>query len=196
MRFNSLASAVAIAVTVAGLAGFASVAQAESNVGTTTASARLDFQVVIPGVVFLQVGTGTFRQNIGTIDRIVFEPTDQQITDGGTVAATAGSGNLGNGQVTVRVFGNTGALDLTSTATDLVSIGEDTIPWTQIAVAVTGAIPHDAFDEDGAMSVNLAAVGASPIVNRQGSWAYSYANTEGFRPGTYQGRVTYSVVSP
>ena len=195
MRFNSLASAVAIAVTVAGLAGFASVAQAESRVGTATASARLDFQVVIPGVVFLQVGTGAFRQNIGAIDRIVFEPTDQQITDGGTVTATAGSGDLGGGQVTVRVFGNTGALDLTSTATDLVS-GLNTIPWNQIAVAVTGDIPHDTFDEDGAMSVNLTAQGASPIVNRQGSWTYSYANTAGFRPGTYQGRVTYSVVSP
>jgi hypothetical protein len=195
MRFNSLASAAAIAVTVAGLAGFASVAQAESRVGTATAAARLDFQVVIPGVVFLQVGTGTFRQNIGTIDRIVFEPTDQQITDGGTVTATVGSGDLGGGQVTVRVFGNTGALDLTSTATDLVSAG-NVIPWTQIAVAVTGDIPHDPFGANGAMAVNLAAQGASPIVNRQGSWTYSYANTEGFRPGTYQGRVTYSVVSP
>jgi len=195
MRFNSLASAAAIAVTVAGLAGFAGVAQAESSVGTATASARLDFQVVIPGVVFLQVGSGTFRQNVGTIDQIVFEPTDQQITDGGTVNATATSGNLGNGQVTVRVFGNVGELDLTSTATDLISAG-NTIPWTQIAVAVTGDIPHDPFAANGAMTVNLATQGGSPVVNRQGSWTYSYANTAGFRPGTYQGRVTYSVASP
>lgn len=195
MRFNSFASAVAIAVTVAGLAGFAGVAQAESNIGPATASARLDFQVVIPGVVFLQVGTGAFRQDDGTINQIVFEPTELQITDGGTVNATVGSGNLGNGQVTVRVFGNVGALDLTSTATDLIS-GANTIPWNQIAVAVTGDIPHDPFGANGAMTVNLAALGASPIVNRQGSWTYSYANTEGFRPGTYEGRVTYSVASP
>jgi hypothetical protein len=196
MRFNSLASAAAIAITVSGLAGFAGVAQADSSVGAATASARLDFQVVIPGVVFLQVGTGAFRQNIDAVDQIVFQPTDQQITDGGTVNATATSGNLGNGQVTVRVFGNVGELDLTSTATELVSAGNNTIPWTQIAVAVTGDVPHDLFAANGAMTVNLATQGGSPVVNRQGSWTYSYANTEDFRPGTYQGRVTYSVASP
>lgn len=198
MRLNSLALAAAIAVAIAGLAGFQGVAKAESNLGASSARASLDFQVVIPGIVFLQVGTGTFQQDDGTVDEIVFDVQPAQLLAGGPVAATAGSGNLGNGGVDVRVWGNIGTLQLTSTADELSNGDGDSIPWTEITVATTGgnAPQHGAFNSDGRISVALTAPGSSRVVNRVGTWTYSYANATQPSQGTYTGAVTYTVANP
>jgi hypothetical protein len=197
MRFNSLASAAAIAVAVAGLAGVSSVAQAESNLGSSSASASLDFQVVIPGIVFLQVGTGTFQQDVTTVDEIVFDVTPAQLVAGTPVSATTGSGNLGNGGVNVRVWGNIGSLSLTSTASELSDGAGNTIPWDKITVATSGgnAPVHGLFDANGAISVPLTAPGNSKVVNRIGTWTYSYLNDVQASQGTYSGTVTYTVAS-
>lgn len=198
MRFNSLASTAAIALAVAGLAGLSGVAQAESNLGSASASASLDFQVVIPGLVFLQVGTGDFQRDDTNVDDIVFDVQPAQLVSGGSVAATAGSGNLGDGEVNVRVWGNIGELRLSSTAEELSDGAGNTIPWSQITVGTTGgnAPPHGTFSADGSISQLLTPPGNSKVVNRIGTWTYSYANTEQPSQGTYSGKVTYTVANP
>jgi len=198
MRLNPLASTAAIAMAVAGLAGFSCVAQAESNLGSNSASASLDFQVVIPGIVFLQVGTGTFQQDVDTVDEIVFDVTPVQLLAGTSVAATAGSGNRGNGGVDVRVWGNIGSLQLSSSADQLSDGDGNEIPWSEITVATAGgnAPEHGLFDANGSMSVTLTAPGQSKVVNRIGTWTYSYANTTQPSQGTYSGLVTYTVANP
>lgn len=199
MRFNSLASTAAIALAVAGLAGLSGVAQAESNLGSASASASLDFQVVIPGLVFLQVGTGTFRQDVDTVDEIVFDVQPEQLVSGGSVVATADSGNEGSGRVDVRVWGNIGSLQLSSSAlTQLTDAAGNEIPWSEITVDTAGgnAPQHGLFDADGNMSVTLTAPGQSKVVNREGTWTYSYANTTQPSQGTYSGLVTYTVANP
>ena len=64
-------------VGVAGLIAAPGTARAESNVqtgaGSLTATTHLDFPIVIPSVLFLQVGTGTLLANNAAIDRIVYD---------------------------------------------------------------------------------------------------------------------------
>lgn len=197
MRLNSLASAAAIAVAVAGLAAFSGLAHAASNVGSNSASANLDFQVNIPGIVFLRVGTGAFRQDNSTVDTITFSPTAADLLGGQPVAGTGG--DLSNGRVTVQVWGNAGQLTLASTASDLSDGNGRTIPWTEIAVTASNTnLPHPGFDADGNMSAPLETLGNgnSPITNLSGEWTYAYRNTGGPRGGQYSGTVTYTVSAP
>lgn len=195
MRLSSFSSTAAIVAAVAGLAAFSGVASAASDVGATTASADLDFRVTIPSVVFLQVGTGSFKQIDTTVDEIAFAPTAAEFTALNPVTGTGG--DLGNGKVTVRVFGNTGSLELSSTATTLAS-GGDTLPWSEITVAANGGIPHPAFTDTGVMSTPLTTNGngSSRVTNLQGDWTYSYANSAEVAEGVYLGTVTYTVAAP
>ena len=196
MRFNSFSSAAAIAIAVAGLAGFSAVANAESDFSTTgTAQARLNFRIVIPSVLFLRVGTGTFLQDGDTIDEIVFTPDAAQIAAGGSVAANSG-GDVSSGVVTVEVFGNNGQITLASTASLLAS-GADTIDWDQIGVTATGGIAHPAFSPLGVMSTAPTLGPGGRVTNQSGTWEYAFLNTDSNVPfGTYTGRVTYTATMP
>lgn len=171
-------------------------AQAESNVttgaGSISASARVNFSITIPRFIFLQVGTGTLLAANATIDTISFTPAVAVVGNGTAVAATAGSGNLGNGGVTVRVIGNAGNVTLAATAplTGLTS-GANTIPWTQIATAITSSATHPTIN--GANAVFTA---ASNVVNVNGTWIYSYVNTVTPAAGTYTGQVLYTATTP
>jgi hypothetical protein len=185
---------VTLAAAVAAAVALPLSARAESNVttggGSISASARVNFSVVIPRFIFLQVGTGTLLAPNGTIDTISFAPTVAQV---GTSAAIAGTGgDLPGGAVTVRIIGNAGSVTLAavSGAPTLVS-GTDTIPWTQISTAITGGATHPTIN--GA-SASFAAV--SGVVNVNGSWAYSYLNSITPAAGTYTGQVTYTATTP
>lgn len=195
MRFNSLPRATAI--TMIGLAAFSGAANAESDFSTTgTAEAQLDFRVTIPSVLFLQVGTGSFPNDIADVDEIAFEPTPAEIEAGGPVAATLASGDQGNGVVTVRVFGNNGPVTLSSAATLLAS-GADEIPWTEIGVTSVGGITHPAFDATGTTSTILATNPSGRVTNLDGTWEYSFLNTDDeVAAGEYTGTVTYTASMP
>jgi hypothetical protein len=199
MRLSSFASTAAIVAAVAGLAAFSGVASAASQVGATSANAALDFRITVPSVVFLQVGTGAFRQDVGTVNEIAFAPTPAQFTALQPVTGTGG--DQGGGAVTVRVFGNIGQLQLTSAASTLTN-GTDTIDWSQITVVSdSGDIPHGAFGANGAITaVPLALNGSgnsnSRVTNLSDQWTYSYANSAEVNTGVYTGRVTYTVAAP
>jgi hypothetical protein len=201
-----LQGAVALALAVPPLA------LAESNINSgagspITASARLDFQIVVPKVLFLQVGAGTNMAANATINQIAFSVPAANIGDGSVVAATAGSGDLGNGQVTAKVVGNNGTITFTSTTLGALGNGAgDTISYADIATTVaanTSATPlaHPALADASTTTVTLTPA-SGKVINRDAKWTYAYANTAVAAPGTYGGvntnnsRVTYTASMP
>jgi hypothetical protein len=202
-------SAVAMAIVLA----LPQHAKAESNftspgVGTPiTATARLDFQITIPRILFLQVGTGTNLAANATVNQIAFTVPGANVGDASVIGATAGSGDLGNGTVTAKVIGNNGNITFTSTTLGALGNGAgDTISYAQIATAVaanTSATPlaHPALADAATTSVTLIA-GASKVINRDAKWTYTYLNQNVVPPGTYGGvaannsRVTYTASMP
>ena len=127
------------------LAAIPMLANAESEFttgnGAISADAQLDFRVTIPKILFLQVGTGTNVANNATVDLIDFVVPAADVGNGVAVAATAGSGDLGNGAVTAKVLGNNGDITFTSTTAGALGNGAgDTISYGQIAAAVTNLV--------------------------------------------------------
>jgi hypothetical protein len=197
-------------LAVAVLAAAPTIASAESNyqtgTGALTATAHLDFQVTIPKVLYLRVGTGSNLANNTAIDLISFSVPAASVGNGTAVAATAASGDLGNGAVTARVIGNSGAVTLGATTAGALGNGAgDTISYGQINTAVatltsTTALPPPALADGASSTVNVPAV--ANIVNRDARWTYSYANSAVVPAGTYggvnvnNGRVTYTASAP
>lgn len=201
--FQSVALAAVLALPLA--------SYAESNVQTgtgspLTATARLDFQITIPKVLFLQVGTGAAYTTNATINQIAFSVPAANVGDGSTIAATAGSGDLGNGTVTAKVIGNNGNITLTSTTGGALGDGSgDTISYGQIATTVATltsatALPHPTLVDGATSTLTLTAV--NKVVNQDAKWTYSYRNQSIVAPGTYGGtnannsRVTYTASMP
>jgi hypothetical protein len=185
-------------------------ANAESTFTTgvgPSASARLDFQIIIPRVLFLQVGTGTAMATNGAINQIAFTVPAVNVGDGSVINASLASGDLGNGIVTARVIGNNGTISFTSTTLGPLGNGSgDTISYAQIATAVgnnTSVPPlaHPALVDGATTTVTLTpAVGK--VMNRDAKWTYTYLNSNVVAPGTYGGvnannsRVTYTATMP
>jgi len=224
MKLTKIAAATALsALALSPLLG-----HAESNFGTgatagTTATpltARLDFSITIPRVIYLQVSTGTISAVNTTIDLLSFAPAAASVGNGTAVVGTGG--DQAAGAVTIRTYGNNGNITLNSTTTGPLTNGvaTQTIPWSAITVAAgalaattagytNAAITHPAF--------NLAAAGGAVtattltatnnVVRQEGKWTYSYANTAFPAAGTYggagtlaagvnNGRVSYTVAMP
>ncbi|MDH6590514.1 hypothetical protein M2165_000403 [Variovorax sp. TBS-050B] len=196
-------------------------AQAESNFvtssGAQSANAKLDFKIVVPKVLFLQVGTGTNLANNATVNELSFDVPAGGIGNGTPVAGTGG--DLASGGVTVRVLGNSGNVTLTNATTGQLSsgvAGNPTVPWTDIAVTAaalpsttTGytnaAIAHPPFNNaaaGGASATATTLTATAGLVRREGSWTFAYANTATLPAGTYgdsavnNGRVTYTATAP
>ncbi len=205
---------------LAGLASFA--ALAESNLvspapAAAVASARVDVRVRVPRVLYLRVGTGTSFSSDGTIDLIDFSVPAANVGDNTPVAATAGSGDLGGGAVTVRVLGNGGNITLNSTTTGPLTTGTagEVIGWDRITVAPAalatttlnfnnGAITHPAFNTGagGGAGTPTLLTATNKLVRQEGKWTYSYANADVVAAGTYggvgvnNGRVNYTATMP
>jgi hypothetical protein len=188
-------------------------ASAESAINTgagspITASAHLDFAITIPKVLFLQVGAGTSMAANATINQIAFTVPAANIGDSSVIAATAGSGDLGNGQVTAKVIGNNGTITFTSTTLGALGNGSgDTISYADIGTTVaanTTATPlaHPALADASTTTVTLTPAVGSKVINQDAKWTYTYKNTTIAAPGTYGGvntnnsRVTYTASMP
>jgi len=207
------------ATVVVALAPFA--VQAESNFVTSTgalsASAKLDFKVVVPKVLFLQVGAGTNMADNTTVNKVSFDVPAASLGNSTAVAGTGG--DLAGGGVTVRVLGNSGTVTLTNATTGQLSsgvAGNPTVPWTDIVVTpgaltstTTGytnaAIAHPPFNNaagGGASATATTLTASAGLVRREGSWTFAYANTATLPAGTYgdtvgnNGRVTYTATAP
>lgn len=196
-------------IAAALLASAPMIANAESNfqtgTGSLTATARLDFQIVVPKFLYLRVGTGTNLANNTTVDLVNFTVSATGV-GGGTGAVTTTGGDLTGGKVTARVQGNGGNVTLSSTTAGALNDGgTNTISYSQISTAATVLTSGTALAApalaDGA-TTNTTVTATAGVVNRDAQWAYTYANSAVVAAGTYggvnvnNGRVTYTAVSP
>lgn len=207
-----------IALSALSLAGLlATPAQAEStytNPATTgsTATAKLDFSIVIPQVLFLRVGTSAGNTSTtATVDATTFTVPAASVGNGTAIAGVGG--DLTAGAVTVRVYSNGGNVTLNSATTGPLTTGTagETIPWSQISVAgaaltattagyTNAAITHPAFNTAATGGAGTAATltATNRLVRVEGKWTYSYLNAALPAAGTYggtvakNGRVTYT----
>ena len=215
----AIKTGLVVALIVAGLIA-APGARAESNFinGAGTATAHLNFQIIIPKFVFLQVGTGTAFANNVAIDTITFDMSASVAALGNGVAqnATAGSGDLTNGAVTARVVGNNfgGVTNLQAATSGAMSNGAgSTISWSEITVATAAhptivaptVLAHPGtllapFADGANTTVGLTPVGK--VINQAAKWTFTYKNTNIPASGTYgnsvanNGQVTYTIAMP
>ena len=181
----------------------------------TTATARVDFTIVIPQVLFLRVGTSSGNTATdGTIDSVTFTVPAASVGNGSVIAGTGG--DLTAGAVTVRVYGNGGNITLNSATTGFLTTGNagEVIPWSQINVVgaalgattagfTNAAITHPAFSAtptgpgpNAGTATTLTA--ANKVVRVEGKWTYTYLNATLPAAGTYggtiakNGRITYT----
>lgn len=211
--------ALAGAMLAAGLILGAGNARAESNFvnGSGTATAHLDFQIVIPKILYLQVGTGTFMANNAAVDRLIWDmsTTPTLVGDGVQQTATSG-GDVSNGVVSARVLGNNftgGAVNLAAATGGALSDGAgDTISWSEIAITTAAGVPVTTTNLAHPGTPNLADAGnttvsltpVNKVINRTGQWTFKYKNTNVPAAGTYgatgvapaNGRVTYTITMP
>ena len=191
-----LAAALALATPL--------MASAESQLvtGAGNATARLDFRVIVPRVLFLGVGTGaTGLATNTTVDMVTFDYTTNPAAVGTGVAAGAITGNV----VPVRVLGNNGQISLTAATTGALSNGAgDTIPWTEITATTNlAALPSPVIPATGTGAAsNVTLSSGTRVTDRTANWTFSYANSAVVAPGTYgatvanNGRVTYTAAMP
>ncbi|HQZ44590.1 MAG TPA: hypothetical protein PK042_00670 [Usitatibacteraceae bacterium] len=167
--------------------------------GAITATGNLDFRVIIPKFLFLQVGTGTFMaDDLGNIDMVEFNVPLASLGSGAPIAQTSPA------SITARLRGNNGGITLSATTAGAMSNGAgDTISFTTITAAAGGAQPfaHPVF-VDGASSSVPVPVSAGKITDKTTTWTFSYSNAAIVPAGTYgdtvanNGRVTYTASMP
>lgn len=188
--FVKFAAALALAAPM--------LASAESQLVTgarAEAVARLNFQVKIPRVLFLGVGTGNARPlaTDGTIDTLTFDYTNNPLAVGtGAPAASITNTGPDGAIVPVRVFGNDGQITITATNPVSLTSGTDNIPFTEMAMSSDKTdLAAPAFGGGTSMpTLN------GHVTNQTASWTYSFANTTVLAAGTYSGQVTYTAAMP
>lgn len=161
-------------------------AQAESQLvnGTGNATARLNFSVVVPRVLFLGVGSGaavTPRATDAAIDTVSFNG-----------ATGVGTGNV----VPVHVFGNSGQITIALSHPINLLSGTNSIPFTQIGVTSSDAtnLPAPAFSATGTGSAQPA-LSSGTVTDRSANWTFTYTPVNA-TPGTYTGQAVYTASAP
>jgi hypothetical protein len=182
-------------------------ALAESNFvtggGALSASAKVDFQITIPKILYLRVGTGSPYANLATYDLIAFNVPAASVGNGTAISGTGG--DLSGGVVTAALIGNNGTITLYATATGALSNGAESINFSEISTAagtLTSATALAAPTLTNATSANVTITPAAKVVNRDARWTYTYLNTAPQAAGIYggvnvnNGRVTYTASMP
>ena len=204
--------ALAVAV-VAIVAGIPMLASAESNfltgAPTLTATARVDVQITVPRILFLQVGTGTVSANNTTIDLVTFTPTAAQIA-----AGTAGIAAASNGTLAAKLIGNGGTISLTATTAGQLTTGValENISWAQIATSTSlVGFPHPQLvDGPAAGAASTFGSAAAKVTNLSANWTYAFnapatppaagvyggAGAASPGAGVNNGRILYTAVMP
>lgn len=179
-----------------------------TGIGALTSTARLDFTIVVPKILYIRISTGTILATNATIDLITFTVPTASVGNGTVVAATAAGGDLGNGIVTARVIGNNGTITFSSTTTGPLSDGAgDIISYTQIATAVAAntsaiALAAPALVDGATTNIILTPNLGTKVTNLDAKWTYNYLNANVVPQGTYggvnanAGRVTYTAAMP
>jgi hypothetical protein len=159
----------------------------ESNVATgagASPTARLNFEIRIPTILYLQVGSA----GTGAVDTVSCNLTN--IPGTGAVAMTT------TGPSTVRVAavvptGQNVRL-LANSQTPLTAGGGNNILFSQISCAATGNFTSYTFNDSNAQVLDTF-IGSG---DRNGIYNFTYANDTFYAAGTYTGTVTYTLASP
>jgi hypothetical protein len=204
----SLAGAAALVLPLAASAE----SSYQTGAGALTSTAHVDFQVTIPKVLYLRVGSGSAYATgtlatVATIDVVSFAPTAAVV--GNSVPVAGVGGDLTNGVETAAIISNSGNVTLNATATGALSDGVagDSINYTQIttaAVALTaGYTLLGAPTLANGVSGNVVLTApVTKVITADAKWTYSYANSTTPPAGTYggsvanNGRVTYTASMP
>jgi hypothetical protein len=165
-----------------------------SGAGTLTATATVNFTVVIPQFLYLRVGTGSAyatgtlaTQN--TTDLITFSPAVGTVGNGTAVAGVGGD-LPGGGVETAAILGNGGNVTLVAGVTGALSDGAgDSISFTQITTAAAANAEATLLAAppltDTTSSETVPAT--NKIVKADAKWTFSYSNTVTPAAGTYGG---------
>ena len=202
---------IAAAMLVVAAGGAHAESNFKTNAGAQTATASLDFQITIPKILYLQVGTGTLFADNATKDFITFAPPANRLGLGcSTASDCAGSGgDLAAGSVTAVLVSNAGSVTINANTSGgvLNDGGTNTIPYSKINVAAAAlASPPLGGSSlwtfpgwDTATTYTPAAGGAT---NLAAKWTFTYANNTVPRAGTYggvnlnKGRVAFVATAP
>jgi hypothetical protein len=181
-----------------------------TGAGALTARARVNFQITIPKILYLRVGSGsaypTTLANLATVNLLTFSPAATVLGNGSAVAG--GGGDLSGGVETAAIISNSGNVTLNATASG--ALGDatgDSIPYTQISTAASaltaGYTLLAAPALTNATSANIVLTApATKVIKADAKWTYSYANTTAPPAGTYGGvnvhnsRVVYTASMP
>ena len=189
---------------------------AESNVQTGAgaaspgATAHVDFQITIPKMLYLRVGTGSsyttgVLANNVAVDQIAFAPAANVVGNG--AAVTGSGGDLTGGAETAAVLSNSGNVTLNATAGGALGNGAgDSIAFTQITTTASTltsgtALPAPVLTNGTSANVLLTAP-PTKVINQDAKWTYAYANTTLPPTGIYGGanvnnsRVVYTATMP
>ena len=213
-RSHNFPRRFAVAAMASALAALIALpASAESSfltgAGTLSATSRVDVQITVPRILYLQVGTGTYPTNVTTIDLVTFTPTGAQIAN-----ATANIAAASNGTLAARLVGNGGTINLTAQTAGALTTGVagENISWSQIATSTSLAgFPHPALvDGPAAGATSAYGSAAAKVTNLSANWTYAF-NAPAVPPaagvyggagaaspgaGTNNGRILYTAAMP
>lgn len=183
-------------------------ADSDSASGATplSASANLDFRVVIPAILRFRVGT----DGNGNINQIQFDPDVATLGDGTDTSAISG-GDVSPGVVTVSLVSNAGQITITESNNSGGSglgnangAGADYIPYSEILTVSSDPANFAAptlSNAGGGTSTPTPSSGNNKVTSRSETWTYTYDNSTVYPAGDYGtsargGRVTYTAASP
>jgi len=213
MRISTVIKTLLAATAVAPMLAHAE-STTTTGAGALNVTAHVDFQITIPKLVFLRVGTGTGAlvgggyANNATVDQITWAPTPATV---GTGVMGGTGGDLTGGVETAAVYANgNGNVTLSCTTTGPLNDGAagDTISYSTITTATATltsavALPVCPLADTTTNSVVIAPV--AKVVSRDAKWTYTYSNATIPPAGTYggggaantgAGRVTYTAAIP
>jgi hypothetical protein len=155
-----------------------------TGAGALSTTSHLNFSVVVPKILYLQVGSGTLAAPSATIDTVTFSLTAAQV---GSAAAVAGT-SAPSATINARVLANNGTVTFTAAGSGAGLTGPGvTIPWTEIVPTAVGTLIHPPITNT-AQSV----AATSGVVNQTATYSFNYSNTNTVAAGTYTGQVTYT----
>jgi hypothetical protein len=161
-------------------------AWAEGNLqgGGGNVQARLDFRITVPTVLYLQIGTTG-----ASVDQITFTINDLPGT-----GAVEGSCS-GTYPVPVRAAGflrRGQRMTIRANSSAPLTNGSENIRFNNISWTATGNFTSGRFNNYANQRIERWTASG----NRTGNLRFFYDNDEYHGPGTYKGRVTYTLSSP
>ena len=198
---RAFAASLAAAAAVMGVGGPpAAWADQDIAVGSgASATANLDFRVIIPAVTRLRIGDPAavteIQFNLGAVGAPV--PGDGT----NVTAANGGSGGYPTATttaVTVQLITTAANVDVDQTPTAVTLVGAipgNTIPWTEILITDSGAgFTHS--QSGGSLTNGTTTVFTGGPGTFNGTWTFVYDNTTAYPADTYTGTMQYTVTNP